>query len=427
MISSLVTPCAKITPENWAVTMVKDLGSLHARILFEGIEDFGEQFVQMAHLTGAKFWEGRVQCFFSHRIGRIEMLRKWGKHEFKLSHYSTKTTTWILSRDKVESLMKKIEGESGKGHPFFIAGKTSFLAKSAETYDIHNPLLSMIADKNEKLFLKLYDSYCNEKKTTGMKEEEFNVAIRETLREHHVDLLSKFKRLSKEHEEILKQIQSEDINHSYQCLMGLFEQERVVAKETEEDNCFTWAKLQFKYLGIELKEPKSFQRVAILASVTSLQVFHPIKADGEHLVIDMIKDDSPMASAASMPKPLSHRTVTHKKDRDKRTEAFKSLNKETRGIFIKNTMGVSSLVAGSIISVVGFWGGVGAACGVVATAPVSVPMTIGAAVLAYSGRIVSDFQSSNLDRLKKEIIVREITAQEVEKLRKNIQYNVFFN
>ncbi len=395
MTSSLITPCARITPENWAVTMVKDDGCCHARILFEGVEDSGEQFVQMAHFSGEKSLSQKIQCFFYHGIGRVEMSKKWQKYDFKIDKYSSKTTTWIFSRDKIERLMKKIQGESGKAHPFFIAGKTSLLAKSAETYDLHDPILGELAKKDKGLFLKLYDSYCNEKKPTGMKEDEFNTVI--------------------------AKIFDEDIQYDYQYFMRLFEQEKVTSKDTMEDSCFTWAKRQLKYLEIELEETKTFKGFAKIISVTSLQVFHRIQADGEYLVVDMTGDDSPMANIPMELEPISHRTVTHEKHRDKRTEAFKNVDEERKKISTKVRLGIGASLAGLFV----YSTGVASTFGFIATAPVSFPVAIGAAILSSSAMVLSRVQASKLDKLQKKVSTsEEITKQETEKFEKDIHYHI---
>ena len=330
---------------------------------------------------------------FSHRVGRIEIKDKWEKHKFNLEKYSKKTTTWVLSRDKIESLIKKIECESGKGYPFFIAGKTSFLAKSAETYDIHDPILGTLASKHEELFLKLYDSYCNEKKPTGMKEKEFN--------------------------KVIAKIFGENIKYDYQYFMRIFEKEEISSKEIKEENCFTWAKNQLKYLGIELEETESFKNISRVASVTSLQVLHSIKANGKHLVVDLTKDESLITNIDVISKPISHRTVTYEK-RDKRTEAFKVVKKEINNLSVKNTIGISSFITGTVISGIGFWG-------VITTAPVSVPVIIGSTVLGCSGFIISCFQSEKMKSIEEEINThKKITPKETEEFKKNKKKIVFF-
>jgi len=272
MISSLMTPCAKISDEKWCVTAVKRRTDNHALLVFEGIDSFGERFVKIAHFMGkggrsisetvdkvfgkecSKRIGGVVDeikkgtCLSLRKIGNIDIEKK-EVHKFKNIFYGSKTPTWILTKEKVDALIKKIESEKGKSYPFHFGGKTSFLSKTAEAYDIYDPLFGKLAEENEDLFLKLYDSYCNEQNPTGMTEEAFDKVISKTL-----DVLRT------EDPELFE----DGVEYNYSYFMQLFEKEEIASKELEEHNCFTWAKHQLSYLGIELGETGIFKTISKL-------------------------------------------------------------------------------------------------------------------------------------------------------------------
>lgn len=59
MSRSLMNPLLKMDPEHWAVTMICDQNSNHARLVFEGVDEAGRSFLSVGHLIAAP---GFIMC-----------------------------------------------------------------------------------------------------------------------------------------------------------------------------------------------------------------------------------------------------------------------------------------------------------------------------------------------------------------------------
>ena len=148
-----------INNDLWAVTLIKRADGNHALIAIEG-EKSGNLFSILAHLTGGSSSESEESlkhgsCCFFHAKGRVKVKDLTGRP----ISYGAKTKTWQVTRDRVEAMLVRIrlEEDSFKTDkqnrvPFSIFGSESSCTQAAKYYEIHDPELAALREKDEKLF-----------------------------------------------------------------------------------------------------------------------------------------------------------------------------------------------------------------------------------------------------------------------------------
>src|ERR1043165_3827305 len=59
---SLLNPNVMLTIEKWGVTLTKDIGDFHARLVFEGVREKEGYFFRIAHLMGPSRCNNLLGC-----------------------------------------------------------------------------------------------------------------------------------------------------------------------------------------------------------------------------------------------------------------------------------------------------------------------------------------------------------------------------
>ena len=311
-----------LTTEKWGVTLTKDNGDFHARLVFEGVREKKGYFFRRAHLMGPSRCNSLLGCANGIRIclagksvlGVVAIDEEpKDKEEFK-AKYSKKTQTWLVSRDKIEALIKEIEAEVGKESPFNICGNKSVFAKPVEVIDIYHPLLAKIKKHDQKLFLCLYDSAQNLGLCTGMSREEFDGAISAVAKKIVVPLCYLEPPILLIYLRYLR-----DLNYPNLIkLTSAFTK----AQDMYQNSCFTWARGNLEKLGIELTEHMVERIVSVTALYVKYKPCEEVSGDLSLVVAEKHKNGE-----EKMPPNLCERFVTYDVRRDKRAEVWKMIQK----------------------------------------------------------------------------------------------------
>lgn len=332
MISSSVNKQTMISHENWAVTLTCDIGTFHAKLVFEGMGDETPEshFYQIAHLTGNKGFNpfGERGCFSDgfcglNNVGSVELSEKKGCNGFK-KNYRKKSETWVCSKEKIETLLLKISNEQKSGVPFHICGNKSMFSKDAEIFEIYDQVLGEIKKQDEGLFLALYDSVQNGGECTGMSREGFDKSISKTLKAVNAYIIT------------------DDLSY-----LDLIERVKTSARKLDQSqqNCFTWARGKLQELDIELND-LDFQNVI---SITTLMAkYNP---DEDIAPCDCF--DKCVVKKASEEENIGdvyERFFTYNTNRDKRTEEWKVIErKSSANQKISRAAQVSSILLGGLL------------------------------------------------------------------------------
>lgn len=319
---SLLNPNVMLTIEKWGVTLTKDPKGFHARLVFEGVREKEGYFFRIAHLMGPSHCDTLLGCANGIRIclagksaiGVVAIDEdSRDKEEFK-AKYSKKTQTWLVSRDKIEALIKEIEAEVGKESPFNICGNKSVFAKPVEVIDIYHPLLAKIKKHDQKLFLCLYDSAQNLGLCTGMSRKEFDEAISEVAKKIVVPLCCLEPLILLNYLRYLR-----DLNYPNLIkLTSAFTK----AQDMYQNSCFTWARGNLEKLGIELTDHMVERIVSVTALYVKYKPCEEVSGDLSLVVAEKHKNGE-----EKMPLNLCERFVTYDVRRDKRAEVWKMIQK----------------------------------------------------------------------------------------------------
>lgn len=391
MISSVITPIAQINQDKWCVTLVSEK-NCHAALIFEGIKEDG-YFATKAHLVieDPSSWN-----FFRTKLTGYVTTKKYGK-DFENS-YHLKTDTWILTKEKIEGLIDRIELRSGQKYrvPFLIYGGKTLLASDAETYSFKNKILECIFRNNEELFLSLYDSAMNEGKCTGMTLDKFNESIESTI--------ESIKSKEPESAHLFKK----GVKYNYDVLICLCSDEGVSKEEAHQNNCFTWAKSQLGSIGIDIGKSVGEIFLSKIVSPPCLHTTRSATSKGE--IKDLTKTASAVESSPEEGEFLS-RSVSYKTKRDKRTEAFKEVQSRNTKIKVEDSAGIAL----GLLSI----------APVFITATLSTPATIGCfistIVSSASSLLLQEDSREKLRELKNDdSIQKKITSEEFKTFEKDV-------
>lgn len=103
----------QVTTFTWSVVLVASgngKSGNHAMILYEGLDEDNQYFMEYAEFTG-----------FEVRTGRLK-----NPSQFK---FSERTEIWLISKKNIIRMLRKIEKEKQKEIPFALTGEDSFLSK----------------------------------------------------------------------------------------------------------------------------------------------------------------------------------------------------------------------------------------------------------------------------------------------------------
>ena len=318
---SLLNPNVMLTTEKWGVTLTKDNKGFHARLVFEGVDEKG-YFFRRTHLMGPSHCDTLLGCANGIRIclagqsavGVVAIDEEPQRVEEFTAKYSKKTQTWLVSRDKIEALIKEIEAEVGKESPFNICGNKSVFSKPVEVIDIYHPLLAQIKKHDQKLFLCLYDSAQNLGLCTGVSRKEFDEAISEVATKIVVPLCYLMPPILLNYLRYLRDLDYPNLIK----LTFVFTK----AQNMYQNSCFTWARGNLEKLGIELTD----HMVERIVSVTALYVkYKPHEKASEDL--SLVVAEKHKYGEEKMPLNLCERFVTYDVRRDKRAEVWKMIQK----------------------------------------------------------------------------------------------------
>ncbi len=270
---SQLDPSKQITNNLWAVTLIKDEEGNHARLAIEG-ERYGELFKTLAHLTGGSStgtvgsrseYEESLKhgsCCFFHTKGRVKLIDLKGK----TIRYGAKTKTWQVTRDRVEAMLVRIRLEEDSFTtdkqnrvPFSIFGSESSCTQAAKYYEIHDPELAALREKDEKLFKSI---------VRQSKEKPCKDSIGE-IRESMWMMWPLFIPIPVVN--MIVGVVYLEVKHKYfsldserDRLVGLAKT-AVVEHCPQPNNCFTWARGHLRSIGIDIPS----KTIDIFAAITS--------------------------------------------------------------------------------------------------------------------------------------------------------------
>lgn len=437
MINSIITPRAQIDENNWCVTLVcgknKGIRGCHAKLIFE---TYSKKYsAKIAELTVR---EGVFKNYFTNSLVGFTEFRKLDRDEFK-NNFNKKTATWIVTKDRICGLIKKIKDDSDKEYPFRIYGGNSIFSSTVETYDIKDILLAELEICDKDLFLRLQDSAENEGKCTGMTLDEFEKSIDsavELMKLKINDIKDKDEKecgkpLSKKENEFLCFLEKEfekGLKYDYKFFINLISKNKISRNDLHQHNCFTWARSHLRSIGIELEESKLSTVGSKIFSVSEIYIRYPAQGDGEviNLTGRISSVECKTEECTSSKETSIYRHVTYKSKRDKRTETWKRIEREAKkadyytkasSIVFAPAPLIGALAWGEIISTVvagtatltavsSFVAGVGI---------ISAPFVVGSMVL-------SNISEKKLEKLKleKDEVKRTVTESEFAKYERSV-------
>lgn len=287
--SSLINPSAMLDANKWGVTLTVDKWDVHARLIFEGVEN-DNYFYQIAHLMGPGS-PGIVEACMPMK-GCVHISEPHGRERFR-SNYAKKSPTWIASKERIQNLISEIQREQGQETPFHICGNESILSRALDVFHIYNPVLAAIKNQDPYLFISLYDSAQNDGKYTGMNEENFNSSIASTFAAIGVNTLS--------YADLIQLVNTSVEKHSL-----------------SQDSCFTWSLRKLKKIGVEMPEGV----LKKIVYVTRFYITHNPDEDIQPIECD---PDITLDVQRFQREAFYEKYVTYATERDKRTHDYKML------------------------------------------------------------------------------------------------------
>lgn len=129
--TSVFNGASTINNEIFAVTLVRDRGNNHARIVIERVEG-QKRFISVAHFTGPK-----SGCDLDkNKFGKVKLNEITGEKlkKFSVKNYSSRSIVWSISAAKVKAMLASIKSEisnpTDNPNAFSIFGKKSSLSYS---------------------------------------------------------------------------------------------------------------------------------------------------------------------------------------------------------------------------------------------------------------------------------------------------------
>lgn len=291
MVNSLINSKAIINSSDWAVTLTCDINTFHTRLVFERLKSDNpdSHFFQVAHLAGAKegFILNRAFSLSSENIlGSINISEEKPKNDFKIT-FRKKSQTWLVAKEKVKAVIEQIEYEALGKTPFCSWGNKSIFSKSAEVFEIYDPLLNEIYEQDPDLFLALHDSMERGGEYVRMDRASFDNAI----------------------SKVLDLVELSPNEFGYSALiarMGQF----VKKVDQPQNNCYTWALDKLRKLHINLED---YQLEKVISVSTMLVKYDPEESAPSQVVLSPI-------NVPAHDYRIIGKFVTYDTSRDKRTE-----------------------------------------------------------------------------------------------------------
>lgn len=277
---SSINPLAILTPEKWGVTITLDKGYIHARLIFEGVEN-DNYFYRVAHLAGA---------------GCVEISEPQPRERYR-QMFVKKSPTYLASQDLVNHLINEIRKEQGHEVPFNMCGNKSIFSQPNEVYHIYDELLAAIKNQDPHLFICLCDSAGNQGKYTGMSQQKFNESIAQAL----LSINPHFPVGDFSYRDLVQLINTSVEYHSQY-----------------QDNCFTWARGKLTKIGAEISDD-------ILEKILTLPRLYVTNNPSNELQAIECDANILFKTQRMQREPFYERFVTYDKDRDKRSEDWKIL------------------------------------------------------------------------------------------------------
>jgi len=171
MVTSVLDSSKQLDKNLWGVTLIKveRKSSQHAQLIFEGMNDSG-YFALLAHLTGPTTYQSAVvDGQGSYGFYGVRAVIKMQQIDPKKLHYGAKGKTLLLTKEKIEKVIKSIELERDQFHmypvTFNIFGHYSIFSKAVPVLVTDNPELQQIQRTNPAEFYSLYNQYLAQKCT----------------------------------------------------------------------------------------------------------------------------------------------------------------------------------------------------------------------------------------------------------------------